>query len=95
MIVIKLVYTKDNIVFAYVCDITQDCRDVVTVLNSNVGGVSEASYLLPIREGKLDRFRDPESSVLLLLDLVLANEASAGASVYKGGIFLLRALLLF
>ena len=95
VMVIKPVHTKDNIVFAYVCDITQDCRDVVTVLDGDVGGVSEASYLLPIREGKLDGFRDPESGVLLLLDPVLADEASAGASVYEGGIFLPRASLLF
>ena len=65
------------------------------MLNSNVGGVSKASYLLPIRESKLDRFRDLESRVLLLHNLDLANEASASASVYKSGIFLLRALLLF
>ena len=65
------------------------------MLNSNISSVSKASYFLSIYESKLDRFYNLESSVLLLLNLVLANKASASASVYKGSIFLLRALLLF
>ena len=65
------------------------------MLNSNISSVSKASYLLSICKSKLDRFYNLESSVLLLLNLVLANKVSASASVYKSSIFLLRALLLF